>query len=163
MSLKLQSNPASLAIFCYNRYMIRIICGGKKNQGAFLELISEYEKRLRKPFEISWEFYEEEKLTRRLAEWPFTGREYVICCDERGENISSDEYFERLEKVFASGREVIILVGGAYGFSEYIREKSDFVWGFSRLVFPHMIARLIVAEQTYRAQEIAHGGKYHHE
>ena len=142
--------------------MIRIICGGKKNQGAFLDLIAEYEKRLRKPFEVSWEFYEEEKLTKKLAEWPFTGREYVICCDERGENISSDEYSKRLEKAFANGREVVILIGGAYGFSNEVRDRADFVWGFSRLVFPHMIARLIVAEQTYRAQEIAKNSKYHH-
>jgi 23S rRNA (pseudouridine1915-N3)-methyltransferase len=49
------------------------------------------------------------------------------------------------------------------GFDDAIRTKSDFVWSFSKLVFPHMIARLIVVEQVYRAQEIARGGKYHHE
>ncbi|MDO4746740.1 MAG: 23S rRNA (pseudouridine(1915)-N(3))-methyltransferase RlmH [Candidatus Saccharibacteria bacterium] len=62
-----------------------------------------------------------------------------------------------------SRREVVILVGGAYGFDENVREKADFVWSFSKLVFPHMIARLIVAEQTYRAQEIFHNHPYHHE
>ena len=143
--------------------MIRIIAGGKKNSGEFATLIAEYEKRLRKPFDIAWEFVDEEKLTKRLSDWPFDGREFVICCDERGENISSDEYSQRLEKAFVSGREVVILIGGAYGFSEEVREKSNFVWSFSKLVFPHIIARLIVAEQTYRAQEIARGGKYHHE
>lgn len=143
--------------------MVRIICGGKKNQGAILDLVTEYEKRLRKPFEISWEFYEEEKLTKKLAEWPFTGREYVICCDERGENISSDEYSERLEKVFANGREVVILIGGAYGFSPEVRERADFTWSFSKLVFPHQLFRVMVMEQIYRAQEITRGGKYHHE
>ena len=105
----------------------------------------------------------EEKLEKYLAEWLFSGREYVICCDERGENISSPEFSRILEKDFANGKEVVILIGGAYGFSDEVREKSDFVWSFSRLVFPHMIARLIVIEQIYRAQEILSGGKYHHE
>ena len=143
--------------------MIKIIAGGKKNTGWVFEAIHEYEKRLRKPFEVSWEFYEEEKLEKKLAEWPFDGSDFVICCDERGENISSDEYSKRLEKAFLSSREVVILIGGAYGFSDEVRERADFVWSFSRLVFPHMIARLVVIEQTYRAQEIARGGKYHHE
>lgn len=143
--------------------MIKIIAGGKKNSGEYATLITEYEKRLRKPFDVTWEFVEEEKLAKKLADWPFSGSDFVICCDERGENISSDEYCQRLEKVFVSGKNVIILIGGAYGFSSEVREKANFVWSFSKLVFPHMIARLIVAEQTYRAQEIAKGGRYHHE
>ena len=142
--------------------MIRIIAGGKKHAAWAAEACAEYEKRLRKPFEISWEFVEEEKLNKRLTEWPFGGREFVICCDERGKNISSDEFSSLLSEKFVEGREVVILIGGAYGFSESTREKADLVWGFSRLVFPHMIARLIVTEQVYRAQEIARGGAYHH-
>lgn len=122
-----------------------------------------YEKRLRKPFDLQFEFVEEEKLLKKLADWPFTGREFVICCDERGKNISSDEYSSILERAFLDSREVVILIGGAYGFDGTIRAKADYVWSFSKLVFPHMIARLIVTEQIYRAQEIARGGKYHHE
>ena len=56
----------------------------------------------------------------------------------------------------------MILIGGAFGFSDEVREKADFVWSFSELVFPHMLARTIVAEQTYRAQEIQKGSHYHH-
>lgn len=143
--------------------MIRIIAGGKKNAGWVLEAISEYEKRLRKPFLVTWEFLEEEKFLKKLEEWPFSSSEFVICCDERGKNISSDEYSRLLSQAFLSSREVVTLIGGAYGFSDHVREKADFVWSFSKLVFPHMIARLIVSEQTYRAQEIFNGGKYHHE
>lgn len=143
--------------------MIRIIAGGKKNTGWALEAISEYEKRLRKPFDIQWSFMEEERLVKYLLDWPFSGREFVICCDERGKNISSNEYSDVLEKAFLIGKEVVVLIGGAYGFDELVREKADFVWSFSKLVFPHMIARLIVAEQIYRASQIAIGGPYHHE
>ena len=143
--------------------MIKILAGGKKAGGAYLELISEYEKRLVKPFDIKWEFYDEDKLIKKLSDWPFTGREFVICCDERGENISSGEYSRLLSGAFSNGLEVVILIGGAYGFPESIRERADFVWSFSRLVFPHIMARIMVTEQTYRASQIAMGGKYHHE
>lgn len=143
--------------------MIRIIAGGKRNAAWCAEACAEYEKRLRKPYQVTWEFVDEEKLAKKLVDWPFTGREYVICCDERGENISSGEYSQRLEKAFVESKDVIILIGGAYGFDEEVRRRADFVWSFSKLVFPHMIARLIVMEQIYRAQEIALGKPYHHE
>ena len=143
--------------------MVKIIAGGKKNAGWVLEVCSEYEKRLRKPFEISWEFLEEEKLLRRLADWPFSGREFVICCDERGKNISSDEYSLLLSRAFLDGKDVVILIGGAFGFNDFIREKADFVWSFSKLVFPHQIARVLATEQVYRANEIQKGSSYHHE
>lgn len=153
-----------MATFCYNGDMIKIIAGGKKNIEECLGLISEYEKRLQKPYKIEWKFMEEERLARYLEEWPFEkASEYVFCCDERGENISSDEYSQRLASEFARGRDVVILIGGAYGFSESVRKKADFVWSFSKLVFPHRLFRVMVVEQIYRAQEIARGGKYHHE
>lgn len=142
--------------------MIKIIAGGKKSASWCAEACAEYEKRLRKPYEISWQFLDEDKLLKYLEKWPFDSKDYVICCDERGENISSNEFSQRLEKVFLNGRSVVILIGGAYGFTSEIRDKSNFVWSFSKLVFPHMIARLIVAEQIYRASQIAIDGPYHH-
>ena len=143
--------------------MIRIIAGGKRNTAWYGEACAEYEKRLRKPYNIEWQFMEEDKLVKYLAKWPFSGQDFVICCDERGENISSDEYSALLSRAFVQSKNIVILIGGAYGFNETIRERADFVWSFSKLVFPHMIARVIAIEQTYRAQEIARGGKYHHE
>lgn len=143
--------------------MIRIIAGGKKSLGWVREASLEYERRLRKPFEVIWEIYEEEKLAKILEEWKFTGRELVIVADERGENISSVEFAERLEKGFYQGREIVIIIGGAYGVTAAVRSKADMVWSFSKLVFPHLLMRVMVLEQIYRAQEIVRGGKYHHE
>lgn len=143
--------------------MIKIVCGGKKNSSWWAEACQEYEKRLHKPFDIVWEFVEEDKLNKKLEKWPYDGSSYVICCDERGKNISSGEYSSLLMRAFTNSKDVVVLIGGAYGFSESVREKADFVWGFSRMVFPHALARVIVAEQTYRASQIVIGGKYHHE
>lgn len=143
--------------------MIKIIAGGKKNAGWVAEACAEYEKRLRKPFDVVWQYMSEEKLDKYLAEWPFTGREYVICCDERGKDISSPEFASKLEACFASNKDIVILIGGAYGFAPEVRERADFVWSFSKLVYPHGIARVVCTEQIYRASQILSGGPYHHE
>ena len=143
--------------------MIKIIAGGKKSAGWVLEAQQEYEKRLKKPFDVRWEIYEEEKLAKKLANWEFKSQELVILADERGANISSVELSEKLVRAFNASREVVVIIGGAFGVSEEVREKADFIWSFSRLVFPHMLMRVMMVEQIYRAQEIAHGGKYHHE
>lgn len=143
--------------------MIKIIAGGKKHLDWVKEAIFEYEKRLRRPYDLTWNFVSEEKLERYLADWPFTNKEFVIVCDERGANLSSPEFSEKVSSAFASGKEVVILIGGAYGFSDIAREKADLVWSFSRLVFPHQLCRVMAAEQIYRASQIANGGPYHHE
>ena len=143
--------------------MISVIAGGKPPTGWQLAAISEYEKRLRKPYNLNWRFLPEEKFLKYLENWPFDGRDFVIVCDERGKNISSDEYSAKLQAAFVASKNVTILIGGAYGFTAAVRARADFLWSFSRLVFPHALARLIVTEQTYRAQEIALGHPYHHE
>jgi 23S rRNA (pseudouridine1915-N3)-methyltransferase len=142
--------------------MIKIIAGGKKNSGWVAEACGEYEKRLKKPFDVAWICYDEEKLAKYLEKWPFSGRDFVILLDERGKNISSPELSDKLEQAFNSGREIILVIGGAYGVSEEVRKRADFVWSYSKLVFPHMLARVMAIEQIYRAQEISRGGKYHH-
>lgn len=143
--------------------MIKIIAGGKKSSGWVQDAINEYEKRLKKPFDISWEILEEEKLAKKLEKWDFKPNQVIILADERGKNISSPELSDKLNKIFNSSSEVVIIIGGAFGVSEEVRNKADFVWSFSRLVFPHMLMRIMTTEQIYRAQEIANGGKYHHE
>ena len=142
---------------------VTLLCVGKLKEAYWRDACAEYEKRLRKPFDIVWTYMPEEKLDKYLAEWPFGGREYVICCDERGQNISSPEFSAVLEKGFAAGREIVILIGGAYGFTPEVREQADFVWSFSKLVYPHGIARVVCIEQIYRASQILAGGPYHHE
>ncbi|MBQ6486219.1 23S rRNA (pseudouridine(1915)-N(3))-methyltransferase RlmH [Candidatus Saccharibacteria bacterium] len=143
--------------------MIRIIAGGKKSSGWVEEACAEYEKRLKKPFDVKWEVLDEEKLAKKLEKWDFKSNEVVILADEKGKNISSPELSDKLNKIFNASSEVVIIIGGAYGVSEAARDKADFVWSFSKLVFPHMLMRIMMVEQIYRAQEISHGGKYHHE
>lgn len=143
--------------------MIKIIAGGKKSSGWVAEACAEYEKRLKKPFDIKWEIMDEDKLAKYLSDWKFKPNEVVILADERGKNISSPELSDKFNKIFNSSASAVIIIGGAYGVSDEVRNKADFVWSFSNLVFPHMLMRIMMVEQIYRAQEIANGGKYHHE
>ena len=142
--------------------MIMIIAGGKKNSGWVAEAIAEYEKRLKKPYDLHWRFMEEEKLAKYLLDWPFSGREYVVLLDERGENMSSPEFSRKMADAFNTSKEIVLIIGGAFGVTEEVRKRSDLVLSFSKLVFPHMLARVMVVEQVYRGQEIWRNSKYHH-
>ena len=62
-----------------------------------------------------------------------------------------------------SAKNVIFLIGGAYGVSEAIMQRANYKWSLSQLVFPHQLVRLILAEQVYRACSINRNEKYHHQ
>jgi 23S rRNA (pseudouridine1915-N3)-methyltransferase len=87
----------------------------------------------------------------------------LILLDETGKQLSSVELSNFIEqKANASTRSLIFLIGGAYGVSDAIKQRANFTWSLSKLVFPHMIVRLILAEQVYRACTILRNEKYHH-
>ncbi len=143
--------------------MIHIVAGGKKHAGEYHWLIEDYRKKCRPPFDFDFIFLEAEKLDIALAEWKFPSDAFVIITDERGAQITSPEFTELLQDEFNHSREVYIVIGGPFGVTQDARDRANFVWSFGKLVFPHMIARLIVSEQIYRANEIARGSHYHHE
>lgn len=142
--------------------MIRVIAGGKKSKNWVLEGQTEYEKRLKKPFDVHFEYWDDDKIASLTSNWPFKPSEYVILLDERGTQLTSPELSHRLEQVFNSSKSVTFIIGGPYGVSEETRKRADFVLSFSGLVFPHELMRIMLSEQIYRAQEISRGGKYHH-
>ncbi len=143
--------------------MIRIIAGGKPSKSWILDGVNEYDKRLRKPFDVKWEFMDEDHLAKYLAEWPFHSKDFVIVLDEKGEILSSPDLSARLERCFNSSRDVVMIIGGAYGLDSKVKEKAGLVWSISKLVFPHELMRVVLAEQIYRAYSISIGNQYHHE
>lgn len=82
--------------------------------------------------------------------------------DEKGDQISSVELAQQIEKTKLLSKNLSIVVGGAYGVSNELRSKADFVWSLSKLVFPHEIAWLLLSEQLYRAGQINKNSGYHH-
>lgn len=141
--------------------MIKIIAGGKKHASWLAEACVEYEKRLRKPFNIEWQFVDEEKLPERVTK--LDREDFVVLLDEHGKIFSSPELSNLLRNPLENGRDVVLVIGGAFGhFPPEMVQRANLIWSLSNLVFPHQICRLIIAEQIYRAQEIYLGHSYHH-
>ena len=141
--------------------MIKIIAGGKKTNGWLLDACTEYEKRLRKPFNVEWLFVDEEKITEHVLK--LSRDSFVILLDEHGEILKSPELSVKISSNLNNGRDVVFVLGGAFGhFSPELVGRANLVWSLSKLVFPHQICRLILIEQIYRSQEIALGRPYHH-
>jgi 23S rRNA (pseudouridine1915-N3)-methyltransferase len=90
--------------------------------------------------------------------------DYIILLDERGRMLDSPGLANIIkERALNGAKKIHFLIGGAFGVNDLLRKRADFVWQLSKLVFPHQIVRLILAEQVYRACTIIRGEKYHHE
>lgn len=150
---------------------MKIIAIGKKHEKWVMSGIELFEKRLKKPFDLKWDILPHSNFAEEKAREEETQRilakikpsDFVILLDERGKNISSLELSKILMNGFVNSQNFVIVIGGAFGVAEELRQRANFVWSLSKLVFPHQIVRLILVEQIYRAQEISSGGKYHHE
>ena len=150
--------------------MITIVAVGRKHEAWVAEGIGRYEKRLKPPFNIEWVLLPHSSLegmrARQEESQALLARikddDVVILLDETGRQVTSPQLAAQLEQQFVGSRRVVLVIGGAYGVDETLMARADAVWSLSELVFPHQLVRLILAEQLYRAQEIARGGSYHH-
>lgn len=149
---------------------IKVLAVGKKHESWVTEGIGRYEKRLKKPFNLSWQLLSHsardneaaraEESTRILAK--VAPGDFVVLLDECGRNVDSPALANKLRSPIDAGRNVVVVIGGAYGVDSTVHDRADFTWSLSKLVFPHQLVRLILTEQLYRAQDILAGGKYHH-
>ena len=88
----------------------------------------------------------------------------VILLDERGKEYRSVEFAAFLEKRMAlSSRDIVFVIGGAYGFSQEVYERSNGKVALSKMTFSHQMVRLFFVEQIYRAMTILRHEPYHHE
>lgn len=86
----------------------------------------------------------------------------LIALDERGRLISSPDFAAALARFRDQGRpEAVCLIGGADGLDPALRDRADLVLSFGAMVWPHMLVRVMLAEQLYRAATILAGGPYH--
>lgn len=101
---------------------------------------------------------EEELILKRLQP-----NHYLILLDERGKKLDSVQWSQQFQSLMNQGtKTLVILIGGAFGVSDAVKEKARQTWSLSPLVFPHQLVRLIVAEQVYRAFSILNHSPYHH-
>ena len=87
----------------------------------------------------------------------------VILLDERGKSLSSVEFAKFLQKKMNSGiKQLVFIIGGPYGFSKEVYDRSNDTISLSKMTFSHQMVRVFFAEQLYRAFTIIRGESYHH-
>jgi len=89
------------------------------------------------------------------------GQALVVALDEGGDVVDTQAMAGRLARWQQSGRDVALVIGGAAGLDDAVRERADWVWSLSPLTFPHMLVRILVAEQIYRAWSLLNNHPYH--
>ena len=86
-----------------------------------------------------------------------------VALDERGKLLSTMDLARRIMRWRQAGRDVAFIVGGAEGLAESVKNSADLAWSLSPLTLPHGLARVVLAEQLYRATSILHNHPYHRE
>ncbi len=140
---------------------ITIICVGRVKERFTKEWIFEFEKRLRKHWNIDFkEILESNNADENKKILGLISKEnFNICLDKGGTQLSSESFSELLkEKQFVP---IKIIIGGPEGLASEVINKCDISISFGRMTWTHQIARLLIIEQLFRAQEILRGGKYH--
>lgn len=146
---------------------IVIMTIGKDKDEVSNDLIRHFEIRLLRYLPVEWVYIphdvtKEKEGIRVLS--LIKKEDYVVLLDERGRDIKSEALAELVaNRMVDSVKRMVFVIGGAYGVSEDVTLRANYVWKLSSLVFPHMLVRVILVEQLYRALTIIKGEKYHHE
>lgn len=147
-----------------------------RNHEQYVETgISDFTKRIGNYFPVSWKIIPVPKNAGLLTEADLKRKEsdsilkllepndYLIALDERGKRFTSPQLAEFLQqRANESTRQLIFLIGGAFGIDSQVLQRANLKWSLSELTFPHQLVRLILAEQIYRACSILRNEKYHH-
>ena len=148
---------------------ITLLAVGRMKQGPFLDAADEYLRRMEWPFALR------EVECRKQIEGPQKMLEEgrlllealpegasLIALDERGKSLTSREFAGLIKQRQDEGcKDLAFAIGGADGLSDAVRAKSSGIISFGKLTWPHMLARLMLIEQLYRAQQILKGHPYH--
>ncbi len=148
---------------------------GKPHESFVKEGIEMFTRRISNYFTVQWLIIPPPKASAAMSEPEFkkkegalilaqlTKEDYLVLLDEHGKMLDSVGLSDFIQKrANESARNVVFLVGGAFGVDEQVVKRAQFCWSLSSLVFPHQLVRLILSEQVYRACTILRNEKYHH-
>ena len=154
---------------------ITLLFSGKTSDARLASLIDEYQQRLKHyvPFDIvvlpdlknAKSLTEEQIKTAEgnLILQALTPAMDVVLLDEHGREYRSIEFADYLQKKMSSGKDLTLVIGGPYGFSEAVYARANGKISFSQMTFSHQMIRIMAIEQLYRAMTILRGEPYHHE
>ncbi len=148
---------------------------GKAHEPFVKEGVEMFTKRIGNYFTAEWQVIPMPKNAGVLSENDLKKKEgelilqtlqkddFLVLLDERGKQLTSEGVAQFIQaRANESSKNVVFLIGGAYGVSEEVMKRANYKWSLSQLVFPHQLVRLILAEQLYRACSIIKNEKYHH-
>lgn len=148
---------------------------GKINETYVKEGIEDFTKRISRYFPVEWTLIPVPKNAGMLSEMDLRKKEaevilqwlrpedYLVALDEKGKQFSSEALAQFIQtRSNESVKNIVFLIGGAFGIDDQVLKKAKFKWSLSELTFPHQLVRLILAEQIYRACSILRNEKYHH-
>ncbi|MDO6517115.1 23S rRNA (pseudouridine(1915)-N(3))-methyltransferase RlmH [Zobellia uliginosa] len=155
---------------------IKLIAIGKTDSKSLLQLISEYENRLKHYVKFELDIIPDIKNAKNLSEAQQKEKEgelilkklgptdALVLLDENGKQYSSIEFSTYLQKKMNSGlKQLVFVIGGPYGFSPEVYAKAKGKISLSKMTFSHQMVRLFVVEQVYRAFTILRNEPYHHQ
>ena len=148
---------------------------GKNNESYISSGVEEFTNRVSKYFKVDWNIIPVPKNAAMLSEMDLKKKEgetilawlkkedYLVALDEKGKQFSSEALASFIQlRANESTKNIVFLIGGAFGISDAVLKRANYKWSLSELVFPHQLVRLILAEQIYRACTILKNEKYHH-
>jgi 23S rRNA (pseudouridine1915-N3)-methyltransferase len=149
---------------------------GKTHETYVKEGVELFTKRIANYYPVEWNIIPMPKNAATLSEPDLKKKEgeiilnglnkedYLVLLDERAKQLNSEGLAAFIQaRANESNKNIIFLIGGAFGVSEAIAQRANYKWSLSLLVFPHQLVRLILAEQVYRACSINRNEKYHHQ
>ena len=90
-------------------------------------------------------------------------KDYLIALDERGDSVTTLQLAARMANWLTFGRDIALVVGGADGLDESVKQRADWMWSLSKLTLPHGMVRVLLTEQLYRAHSVINNHPYHRE
>jgi 23S rRNA (pseudouridine1915-N3)-methyltransferase len=141
---------------------IQIIAVGLLKSGPEKALFDQYAKRLGYKLKVvEIDSRQDKKIPASAYLKALSEKDMVIILDEGGENLSSRSFAQKLETYIQSGKQLSFIIGGAYGIPEEVKHVACSRISFGKLTWPHLLARVLLVEQLYRAQQITSNHPYH--
>jgi 23S rRNA (pseudouridine1915-N3)-methyltransferase len=135
---------------------ITLVAGGKLKEPSLKALYEEYKKRL--DWKLTLYECEDKDFPALLANHP----SFIITLDEQGDSLKSEAFAVLLNDIQLHHQgKVTFVIGGADGLSQDIKTKAHKSLAFGCMTWPHLMARIMLMEQLYRAQQILKGHPYH--
>lgn len=148
---------------------------GKNHESYIKEGVELFTKRITNYYPVEWTILPMPKHAAMLSEMDLKKKEgelitgflqkedYLVLLDEGGKQLASEELAKFIQlRANESIKNIVFLIGGAYGVSDAVKKRANYQWSLSKLIFPHQLVRLILTEQVYRACSINRNEKYHH-